>query len=41
MKQRIEELLRQIAMGRPNAAEELAELLAKALEAKPEAKKAK
>lgn len=34
MKERIETLLRQIAMGRPNAAEELADLLARALEAK-------
>ncbi len=27
MKEKLEQLLRQIAMGRPNAAEELAELL--------------
>lgn len=38
MKEKIEELLRQIAMGRPNAAAELAEILAKALEAPKKAK---
>lgn len=38
MKQKLEELLRQIAHGRPNAAEELAEILAKALEAPKKAK---
>jgi hypothetical protein len=34
MKERIQELLKQIAMGRANAAEELAEIIAKALEPK-------
>lgn len=38
MKEQLEALLRQIAHGRPNAAEELAALLAKALEAPKKAK---
>jgi hypothetical protein len=38
MKERIEELLKLLAMGRLHAAAELAELLAKALEAPKKAK---
>lgn len=38
MKEQLEDLLRQIAMGRPNAAEKLAEILAKALEVPKKAK---
>ena len=40
MKEKLEELLRLIAMGRPNAAEELAALLAAALDKPVKAKKA-
>lgn len=41
MKEQLEHLLRQIAQGRPNAAEELADILAKALAPKPEKKAVK